>query len=503
MRAAILGFLVVCGACSSGGGKSDGGTGGANGGSAGSGGNGSGGTNAGSGGAAASAGRGGAGGGVGGTAGIGAAGTGVAGTGVGPGDCTFDVQHVPSWAVGTVEIVTFSVDLPSPNYAHIDFGPAGAAPTMTAPVDLDDPMHRTVLVGMKAQKPYTFHVVATNGAETCTSADFTFTTGALPANAPKITATKMLPAAAAKGFIVTTYGLGVFGGASVPDAFIFDTDGDVVWWSPSTLGANSDAVSRARLTWDASALWVVASRSGQLMSVSIDGITTTDYRGITKDAHHDLTPLPDGAVALLLKSSAAVYSVVEMKPDGTIKSVVADVTKTLYAPGAYTNALHYYPSDDSYTMSDDSHAHFVKFKRNGTLVWQLGGKNPLGKSFQLVGLSQWIRNHGHHLTPDGRFLFFNNDGLTGTEAAAVWEVMLDETAGTATKTFEYHFTDLGRGVALGDVERLPNGNALLTHVGGLMVEVDRSGAVVESFRSNSSGFGFADFRTTLYGPPPR
>ena len=248
MRAAILGFLVVCGACSSGGGKSDGGTGGANGGSAGSGGNGSGGTNAGSGGAAASAGRGGAGGGVGGTAGIGAAGTGVAGTGVGPGDCTFDVQHVPSWAVGTVEIVTFSLALPTPNYAHIDFGPAGAAPTMTAPVDLDDPMHRTVLVGMKAQKPYTFHVVATNGAETCTSADFTFTTGALPANAPKITATKMLPAAAAKGFIVTTYGLGVFGGASVPDAFIFDTDGDVVWWSPSTLSANSDGVSRARLT---------------------------------------------------------------------------------------------------------------------------------------------------------------------------------------------------------------------------------------------------------------
>ncbi len=154
-------------------------------------------------------------------------------------------------------------------------------------------------------------------------------------------------------------------------------------------------------------------------------------------------------------------------------------------------------------MSDDSHGMFVKFKRNGTLVWQLGGSNPLGKSFKLVGLSQWTRNHGHHLTPDGRFLFFNNDGVTGTEAAAVWEVMLDETAGTATKTFEYHFTDLGRAVALGDAERLPNGNALLTHSGGLMVEVDRSGAIVQSFANTSSGYGFADFRTSLYGPPPR
>ncbi len=144
-------------------------------------------------------------------------------------------------------------------------------------------------------------------------------------------------------------------------------------------------------------------------------------------------------------------------------------------------------------MSDDSHGMFVKFKRNGTLVWQLGGTNPLGKSFKLVGLTQWTRNHGHHLTPDGRFLFFNNDGVTGTDAAAVWEVMLDETAGTATKTFEYHFTAQGRAVALGDVERSPNGNALLTHTGAFMVEVDRSGAVVQSFVNMSSGYGFADF----------
>lgn len=114
---------------------------------------------------------------------------------------------------------------------------------------------------------------------------------------------------------------------------------------------------------------------------------------------------------------------------------------------------------------------------------------------------QWTRNHGHHLTPDGRFLFFNNNVVGGEEPAAVWEVSLDEVAGTATKTWEYHFADPI--IAFGDAERLPNGNALLTYPPGPIVEVDRSGAIVQSLTNTTHGFGFADFRTSLYGPPPR
>jgi hypothetical protein len=444
-----------------------------------------------------------------GSGGAAVAGAGGDGTGGGPGaggggatgTCAFDVQHQPSPAIGTVEIVTFSVDLASPTEVQIDFGPTGAPPTMTAPVDLSEPMHRTVLVGMKGQKPYTFRIVATAGTKTCTSADFSFTTGAVPANAPKIQATKTTPGAGAKGFIVTTYGLRGPGVDDPMDAFIFDTDGDIVWWSPASLDANMDGVSRSHLTWDAKAIWILASRTGgQLLRVSIDGETITDYRDALTSAHHDFAPLPDGSIALL-RLSEGLYSVVEMTPGGTITPVVDDVT-TLYQGGAYTNAIHYYPADDTYTLSDAAQSLFIKFRRDGTLVWQLGGSNPFGKSFRLVGLSQWYRNHGHQLTPDGRFLFFNNQDI-GTEPAAVWEVLLDEAAGTATKTWEYHFTDLGRDVAFGDAERLPNGNALLTHVGGVIREVDRSGAIVQSFTNTSYGFGFADFRTSLYGPPPR
>ena len=438
---------AACAACSSGGAPSDGGAVGGGAGSSGGGG-------------AAAAGSGGAG--AGGSAGadtIGGGGTG----GRRAGTCTFDVQHMPSWAIGTVEFVTFSLDLADLTDARIEFGPSGAAPTMTAPVDLREPGHRTLLVGMKGQKPYTFHIVATDGAKTCTSDDFSFTTGAVPSTVPKIMRTTA-GAGAAKGFIVTSPGVETISMPGRPDAFIFDTDGDIVWWMPSSMD-NANITTRAHLSWDTKTLWVMRGMANaQILRISMDGVTLTDYRNVLKNAHHDFAVLPDGAIAPIIGNTGSLtgHSIVEMKPDGTITTVIADLA-TLYRPGFYPNSIHYYAADDSYTLGDRASNTnlYVKFKRSGALVWQLGGSNPLGKSFALVGLDPWKVNHGHHLTPDGRFLFFNNGGATGSlDMPRVVELVLDETAGTATKTWEYPFS--GTATALGDVERLPNGNVLVT-----------------------------------------
>jgi hypothetical protein len=405
--------------------------------------------------------------------------------------------------IATVEIVTFSLDEPEPSDARIEFGPSGAAPTMTAPVDLGAPLHRTLLLGMKGQKPYTFRIVATTGAKTCTSPDFTFTTGAVPAGAPKIMKT-MPGTGAAKGFIMSTTGVDVGASSGQPDAYIFDTDGDVVWWAYAGVYTSSANISRAHMSWDGKSVWIITAMGGKLVSVPMDGGSATDYTNVVKRVHHDLTPLPDGGIAtLILGTRPAGDSVVEVKPDGTITTVVADLS-ALYGTGSYPNAIHYVAADDSYTLSDRTDNLFVKFKRDGTLVWQLGGPSPRGKSFALVGLSQWKVNHGHHLTPDGRFVFFNNNGTSGSsnETPWIWEVALDETAGTATKTWEYHVTGGTPAIALGDAERLPNGNILVTNsMSGLILEVDRAGKIVQQFKNTS--FGYTDFRTSLYGPPPR
>ena len=56
--------------------------------------------------------------------------------------------------------------------------------------------------------------------------------------------------------------------------------------------------------------------------------------------------------------------------------------------------------------------------------------------------------------------------------------------------------------SLGDAQRLPNGNtiAVLSN-DGLIEEVDSSWSVVQTLEASS--FGYADWRETLYGPPPR
>jgi hypothetical protein len=433
-------------------------------------------------------------------------GGGSAGTGGAPAaPCTFDVQHAPSRAIGTVQIVTWTVALANLAEARIEFGPSGATPAMTAPVDLADPDHRTLLLGLKGQKPYTFRIVARAAATSCTSADFSFTTGAVPSTAPRIVKT-MPGTGAAKGFIVTTTGVDNFArSGGQPDAYIFDTDGDVVWWSSTALAGGPNGISRAHMSWDAKAIWIQTTSNAKIVRISMDGLTTTDYSNVIKGAHHDFAVLPDGGIATMVAPLGGVgtHSIVELKEDGTVTPVVPDLA-TLFQANVSTNALHYYPADDTYTLSNHgTNANlFVKFRRNGQLVWQLGGANPLGKSFTLVGLSQWVNNHGHHLTPDGRFLFFNNNGAGGTTTAIprAVELQLDETAGTATKTWEYSFSMSA--TALGDAERLPNGNALLTNgFVGEMQEVDRSGTVVQTFTNTT--FGFVDFRTSLYGPPPR
>jgi len=480
---------VACAACSSVGAKSDGGA--AGGGAGVSGGGGGGAPVAGSGGA-------GAGGAAGGAGGEGA-------TGGSAGTCTFEVQYMPSYTIGTVEIVTFSLDLADLTDARIEFGPSGAAPTMTALVDLREPGHRTLLLGMKGSKPYTFHIVATDGAKTCTSGDFSFTTGAVPSTVIKVTKTAT-GTGGAKGFIVTSPGVESGSPPGRPDAYIFDTDGDIVWWMPSSMDGVT-VTTRAHLSWDTKTLWVMRGMgNAQILRVSMDGVTLMDYRNVLKNAHHDFAVLPDGAIAVIIGNTASTtgHSIVEMKPDGTITPVIADLS-TIYRAGFYPNSIHYYAADDSYTVGDRATNTnlYVKFKRSGALVWQLGGTNPLGKSFALVGLDPWKVNHGHHLTPDGHFLFFNNGGTTGSlDMPRVVELMLDETANTATKTWEYQYS--GTATALGDAERLPNGNVLVTHsFGGRIMEVDRSGTVVQSFMNANGSFGYTDFRTSLYGPPPR
>lgn len=410
--------------------------------------------------------------------------------------CSFQVEYDLSDAIGTVGIVSWSTDLPNVTRARIEFGLAETGVSMVAPVALDEPNYRTLLLGMKAARDYVFRIVADAGEQTCTSEEYMLTTDPLPGNVPSIQRQGQGGDQASRGFIVTSNGVAGFGGpgGSGAPVFVFDTDGDVVWWSDGPSGG----VGRARMNWEGTHMWMMAVNviggMGEVRRVSMDGLDVETIPELNT-GHHDFTVLP-GDVTVAIVHQGGCSGIVERSPSGQITQIVEDIS-TIYQPAGdcHPNAILYHPEDGSFTISDRNPNLFVRITREGSLMWQLGGSNPRGNHFP----GRWSVNHGHHLLPNGNFLFFNN-GSGGAGTSPVIELALDESNWSANEVWRYEGS--GSSGTLGDVQRLPNGNTLVTYSNnGDIVEVTPNGMVVQSF--STSSFGYSMFRESLYGAPPR
>lgn len=409
----------------------------------------------------------------------------------GSGDCVFSIEDELSTAIATVGIVSFSASNISLEKAEIEFTRAAGGPTYVAPVDLGEPNHRTLLLGMKGETDYEYRVILNDGE--CTSPTRTITTGPVSNRVPSVSKDRPLPEAVAPGFLVTSAGIG---GQTAPDApaFILDSDGDVVWWS-----AAPASCSRAKLDWEGTHMYMMmlnvrySTTGGNVRRVSMDGLSVEDKLSGLTGGHHDFTVTPGGNIVAIVHQNEC-SGILERSPSGEITSIVDDV-HTLYEPvgDCHPNSIHYHPEDDSFTLSDRNPDLFVKISRTGELEWQFGGTNPLG-SVHYQGT--WNVNHGHQLLPNGHFLFFNNGGaarqspvleyeLTEPEATLVWSYTSDYVSGT-----------------LGDVQRLPNGNTLITYSNaGVILEIDGDSRLVQQFSLPS--VGYVEHRASLYGPPPR
>jgi len=428
--------------------------------------------------------------------------TGIAGVsgGGGAGGCMITATSMLG-TIPTVGIVTFTTNLTGITGAEIRFGPASSGPTMTAPVDLAQPSYRTLLLGMKGSTSYVYRVVATSGAGTCTSSDYTIMTGAVPTSAPKPTTTIMNAAAHSKGFMVTSSGVNGTG------AWIFDADGAPVWWSTGPSGT-----SRIQMSWDGSKMYLMAlnvqnTSAGAVKIINMDGSGSTMASGMAA-SHHDMTAIPGGFATLLWNATGtdAPCSLVERADDGTTKTIVADMT-ALYSTsnGRYhTNSVHYYPGDNTYTLGDRNPNAYVHITRTGALLWQFGGGSPKDQSKFFSGVPTWMVNHGHHMLSDGSFILFNNGSMSGGSSAAR-AFKLNTTNMTATSSMTYMASGVSSNV-MGDAQFLPNGNILVTFSqSGIIHEITSSGQLVASFNSaaNPATFGYTEYRDSLYGPPPR
>jgi hypothetical protein len=181
---------------------------------------------------------------------------------------------------------------------------------------------------------------------------------------------------------------------------------------------------------------------------------------------------------------------------------------------SHCNAIHYVPADDAYTISCLYLNKVIKISRSGSLLWDLDGNS--GGDF--TGVS-WNSQHGHHLLDNGNLVLFNNGGTSGggaNEAGGASGGIFNP--GGSSLVLEFSFSgstatqissyDGGESCAnLGDAERLPNGNTLVTYsCAGIIHEIDSSGNKVQIITINSSGVGvgaYSDWYADLYSAPLR
>ncbi len=388
----------------------------------------------------------------------------------------FTVNSEISGAIGTVGIVTWSISVPV-GEAHIEFG-LDTGYGMQAPVDLNEPEYRTLLLGMKGSREYHFRIVAREQDTEYISDDFTIATGPVT-NLVQVLETNVIDESArAPGFFVTSLwqveNLAMGGSSGI--AFVVDADGDIVWWWTSSHMAT---VASARMSYDGKNMWLVGIDTDGIERVTLDGLDSQFY---TLLATHDITAVTGDVVAYVAGEWMTCGALTEITPDGNTR-VVLD-TMPLWSTSCHGNAVRYSEKKGVYTYSDMLQPNLLVIDRaTGAIVQQLADFGAFWNGPQ----------HGHHLLDDSIVVYTNADNVAHEFSINTDTMELSEI---------WRYQGLYGTTFMGDVQRLPNGNTAVTYsVAGRIQEVDPNANLVMEMRF-SDAIGYSVWRDSLYGPPP-
>lgn len=416
--------------------------------------------------------------------------------------CTFQITGEPSPQISTVGVVAWSTDLVGVNAARIEFRldePYAGELNVRSGGPIPATNGRAFLLGLKSNRRYTYHIIVETDAAVCVSPDQELTTPSDP-DVPVIN-TDSATAERSNGFIVAaTYG--------EAQPMIIDADGDVVWWF-----ATPHPGPRIHLDWDAQHMWMLkanettrgSSSNGNLYRVRMDGSEFEEISGVEL-SHHDFAVLPGGVTAFLMgdgsedAADSASY-LVERAADGTFTSLARldDSALLVGTLGHYHhNALRYVARDDAYTVSDLNMNSIAKFDRRGECLWQVSDACASAPSARCAATAL-SGTHGHESLPNGNLLYFGASPPASPSPVVEYSLSVSDGVLTAEEVWSY-MSDLGT-MILGDAQRLPNGNTLVTYSNeGVVREVTREKEVVRQFEARTS-LGYVTFRETLYGPP--
>lgn len=423
----------------------------------------------------------------------------LSGCGSEPSAPTVHVQLELSRAIPTVGVLTWEADV-AIDSATVEFGRSPGDYEYTAPVDVADPDQPVFLLGMKADTDYYARLVANHGGETLTSGELSITTGPVPNGLPGIEVNDLRRDDVYGGFSISC-NLSTEG-----YAFIYDADGDYVWWH-ALLGTSVEGCSRARLSFDGKYVWIGnlnnLGSEGALLRVTVDGLHSESYS--LPGRHHDFAVLPNDDILYFERKSGGGADgsegpdvIKELDPEtGDSQELYDQSTDFSDAEsGAHTNYITYVPELEaiSFSMRSLNTIGVISYP-NPELMLVFGGSES---DFDI----SWNVQHGHQLTDDSLLLFNNEADVSGSTpgaSSAVVEYRYDAEAREAEKVLEY--APGNTSFVMGDVQRLPNGNTLVTFsTQGVIHEIDADGELLREISTDP--VGYVQQQESLYGPPP-
>ena len=207
---------------------------------------------------------------------------------------------------------------------------------------------------------------------------------------------------------------------------------------------------------------------------------------------HDLQVLPNGHYLLFAAEARSMdlsQVVAGGKPDA---SVTGEIIQELDKNGNVVfqwRQLDYIPVTDTsealtVALIDYSHANSIALDTDGNLVlssrhldeitkidhqtgaviWRMGGK---GNQFSFAsapgvsGPAEFYHQHDVRVLPNGHFTVFDNHNFHQPQISRALEYAVDEQAKTATLVWEYQTTPGVYADAMGNVQRLPNGDSVV------------------------------------------
>jgi hypothetical protein len=353
--------------------------------------------------------------------------------------------------------------------------------------------HELLVIGMRPQTTYSLQAVSVaDDGEESRSEVLTYETGAVPFDDLVTEVTEYDAALVEPGWTLTNVSVK---GVNYPvTAVMFDMDGEPVWyWRQSERDGRND-VEVSLVDGDGPGQQRVLVGAGvaatdPAVEVDLAGqvvwegpVQPDDSQLVTIGAmHHSFTRLANGEYLTLFYDGkdADLFDVVEQF-DAELNSTWSWSAEGLVA-GSYPwgNAALVDLGEDVAYYNGRLNSTLYKIDRaDGAVLWQLGEGGDFAPDPDAV--HPWFHDaHAPELQPDGNFLMYDNGG-TARDFSRVVEFAIDEGAMTAEIAWEYPgdlADDSWSTLAMGDADRLANGNTLVT--AGSLISGDSPSRIFE------------------------